>query len=279
MPTRPRSRRDERPTNPSAGEIPLYSSPEIYEVAFGWDLTRELDFYERCFREHGMPAPGRPGRPVARVLEPCCGTGRMLEALARRGYEVAGYDLSAEMVAFADARLRPVGGAAYEGAMESFHPPGVFDAALNPVNSIGYLLEDAPFAEHLERLGEAVREGGVYILQISYGGEPPELARFGPWGNRARGLSTTLTWATEREDAAAKRSYQRCVVTARRGAWKRRLEEEHLLRYWTQEDFDRLVGASPFRLAAVYWDRFEPFPLEWNRFGEHGNLYHVLQRR
>jgi hypothetical protein len=68
------------------------------------------------------------------------------------------------------------------------------------------------------------------------------------------------------------------VVTARRGKWRRRLVEDHVLRYWTQEDFDRLVGESPFRLDAIYWDRFEPFPLEWRRYGEHGNLYHVLAR-
>ena len=256
----------------AAPEVPLYSSPEIYEVAFGWDLTRELDFYERCFRVHARGA-------VRRVLEPCCGTGRMLEGFARRGYEAVGYDLSAEMAAFADARLRPLGGAAFPGDMTSFRPPGSFDAALNPVNSIGYLLTDADVAAHLERMGEALRAGAIYLVQISYGGEPPELARFGPWGNRGRGLSTTLTWIVEREDEVAKRSHQRCVVTARRGSWRRRIEEEHLLRYWTQSDFDRLVGASPFRLAALYWDRFEPFPLEWNRYGEHGNLYHVLERR
>jgi SAM-dependent methyltransferase len=251
---------------------PLYSSPEIYEVAFGWDLTREIDFYERAFRAHAAI-------PVHRLLEPCCGTGRMLEAFARRGYGAVGFDRSAEMAAFADARLRPLGGAAHEGDMETFRAPERFEAALNPVNSIGYLLDDAPFASHLERMGEMIVPGGVYVVQISYGGEPPELARFGPWGNRGDGLSTTLTWMVEREDEAAKRSHQRCVVTARRGSWRRRIEEEHLLRYWTQEDFDRLVSESPFRLEALYWDRFEPFPLEWKRYGEHGNLYHVLRRR
>lgn len=251
---------------------PLYSSPEIYEVAFGWDLGRELDFYETTFRKH-VPVP------VRRLIEPCCGTGRMLEAFARRGYEAVGYDRSDEMAAFADARLRPLGGAAFVGDMETFRADGAFQAAINPVNSIGYLLDDAPFASHLERMGAMLVSGGVYVVQISYGGEPAELARFGPWGNNGNGLSTTLTWSVEREDPDAKRSHQRCVVTARRGTWRRRIEEEHLLRYWTQEDFDRLVAASPFQLVAIYWDRFEPFPLEWKRYGEHGNLYHVLQRR
>jgi SAM-dependent methyltransferase len=252
-------------------EAPLYSSPEIYEVAFGWRLDLELDFYEACFRRHARG-------PVRRVLEPCCGTGRLLESLARRGYGTLGYDRSTEMIAFADARLRPHGGEAHAGDMETFRADGSFDAALIPVNSIGYLLEDDAVSAHLERMGEMLRPGGIYIVQLSYGGEPTEDSRFGPWGNRGNGLSTTLLWAVEREDAAAKRSYQRCVVTARHGVWKRRIEEEHVLRYWTHEDVDRLIAASPLRLAAIYWDRFEPFPLDWRRYGEHGNLYHVLQR-
>ena len=52
-----------------------------------------------------------------------------------------------------------------------------------------------------------------------------------------------------------------------------------MLRYWTQEDFDRLIGASAFELVAVYFDRFEEKPLEEPRTGMDGNLYHVLQRR
>jgi SAM-dependent methyltransferase len=225
-------------------ETPLYSSPEIYDVAFGWRLDQELAFYDECFRRHARG-------PVRRVLEPCCGTGRLLESMARRGYETFGYDRSPEMVAFADARLRSLGGAAREGDMTSFRAPGLFDAALIPVNSIGYLLEDEEMNAHLALVGEMLRPGGVYVVQLSYGGEPPEDARFGPWGNRGKGLSTTLLWEVEREDPEAKRSYQRCVVTARRGAWRRRHEEEHGLRDLTQEDIDRLVAAGPRRLEAL----------------------------
>ena len=56
------------------------------------------------------------------------------------------------------------------------------------------------------------------------------------------------------------------------------LEEDHVLRLWTQEDFDRLVERSPLDLIAVYHDRFDPFPMGRERTGEYGNLYHVLQR-
>ena len=250
---------------------PLYDTPAIYDVATGWKLDREIEFLEEVFARHAGS--------VRRILEPCCGTGRHLLALAERGYQVAGYDRSVAMTEFARKRLEPFGGEIWEGDMATFAPPGPFDAALNLVNSIGYLLEDAEIAGHLDRSGSALRSGGIYVVQLSYGGEPPELARFGPWGNRKDGLSTTILWEVVREDEAAKRSYQHCRITARSGRERRVFDEDHVLRYWTHEDVNRILAASPFELAAIYWDRFEEFPLEDYRMGEHGNLYHVLRRR
>lgn len=257
-------------TGPAGGSR-LYASPEVYDVAFGWDLKLELEFLDRCFAEH---VEG----PVRSVLEPACGTGRLLLALAARGYDVAGYDRSAEMVSYASKRLAPQEGRVWRGDMVSFRPPGEYDAAINLVNSIGYLLEDEELLAHLDCVASAVRPGGVYVVQVSYEDEPAELASFGPWGNRRGDLSTTLLWRVVREDKAARRSHQECRVTARRGRDRAVFEESHLLRLWSQEDVDRLIGASPFRLAAVYHDSFEPFDLATRRTGEFGNLYHVLRR-
>ena len=250
----------------------LYASPEIYDVAFGWDLALELDFLESCWAAHA-------GGPVRRILEPACGTGRLLDALASRGYDVLGYDLSPEMVAFASRRLGGKGGRALRGDMTTFRPPGRFDAAINLVNSIGYLLEDEQLLAHLERVADALRPNGVYIVQFNYAGEPAELSTFGPWGNRRNDISTTLTWSVVHEEPAAKRSHQHARITARRGKDKLTIEEDHVLRLWTEEDIDALLAKSPLRLAAVYHDRFDPFPIDLPRTGEYGNLYHVLTPR
>jgi len=250
----------------------LYDTPEIYDVAFGWDLELELSFVESCLRKHVVD-------PVRRILEPACGTGRILVPLASRGYDVLGYDQSPEMVAFAAAKIARVGGRVMRGDMATFRPPGVFDAAINLVNSIGYLLEDEDVASHLARMAEAVLPGGVYLVQFSYGGEPPEQASFGPWPNTRAGLRTELLWRVAREDVAARRSYQECRIVATRGQERRVLEESHVLRYWTQEDFDRILEGSEFELTAVYFDRFEEKPLDESRTGLDGNLYHVLRRK
>lgn len=251
------------------GRSLLYSSPEVYDVAFGWDLSMELDFIEDCFSRHAGT--------VRRVLEPACGSGRLLASLADRGYEVLGYDVSPEMIAYAAKRLP--GGRVLRGDMAGFRPPGTYDAAINLVNSIGYLLEDSAFSSHLARVGASLRAGGVYLIQLSYGGEPLERSRFGPWANRRGDLRTILTWRVAREDPTSRRSYQECRIETVHSARRWTIEETHVLRYWTQEDFDRLVSASPFDLAAVYYDRFEEHPLDLPRTGELGNLYHVLRRR
>ena len=85
--------------------------------------------------------------------------------------------------------------------------------------------------------------------------------------------------ARVREDMAAKRSHQHCTIVATRAGETVTIEEDHVLRLWTQDDFDRVIDASPFELVALYHDRFDPFPIEEPRTGKHGNLYHVLARR
>ncbi|MGH7681471.1 MAG: class I SAM-dependent methyltransferase, partial [Candidatus Eiseniibacteriota bacterium] len=94
-----------------------------------------MDFLESCWAAH---VEG----PVRRIVEPACGTGRILHALVDRGYEVFGYDQSPEMVAFAAAKLGALGAKLHRGDMITFRPPGRFDVAVNLVNSICYLLDD-----------------------------------------------------------------------------------------------------------------------------------------
>jgi SAM-dependent methyltransferase len=66
---------------------------ELYDIAFDWDISDEVDWLVE-----------RLGR-AASVFEPGRGSGRMLEAFAQRGIEVAGIDVSPRMVELAQERL------------------------------------------------------------------------------------------------------------------------------------------------------------------------------
>src|SRR2546430_1794883 len=64
-----------------------YDHPEYYDIAFQVYTEREADFIEAACRKY-CPFNAR------RLLEPACGTGRLVTALAARGYEVTGFDFS-----------------------------------------------------------------------------------------------------------------------------------------------------------------------------------------
>jgi len=58
---------------------------ELYDIAFDWDVEEEVDWLLE-----------RLGPGCTSVLEPGCGTGRMVVAFARRGIEVLGFDCDVE---------------------------------------------------------------------------------------------------------------------------------------------------------------------------------------
>jgi len=63
----------------------------LYALAFDWDVEDEVTWLL-----------ARLGQACASVLEPGCGPGRHVAALALRGLEVAGVDASPAMVALAE---------------------------------------------------------------------------------------------------------------------------------------------------------------------------------
>jgi ubiquinone/menaquinone biosynthesis C-methylase UbiE len=71
----------------------IYDHPHYYDVLFGWDRSKEADFYHRMFERCGVSAGER-------VLEMTCGTGQVAIRLARLGWQVTGLDISPRMLAF-----------------------------------------------------------------------------------------------------------------------------------------------------------------------------------
>jgi SAM-dependent methyltransferase len=106
-------------------------------------------------------------RPPARVLDVACGWGRHALALARRGFEVVGVDLSAPFLEAAAERARA------EGLPVEFRchdmralPRGPdFDLVLNLYTAFGYFAEEAEHQRALDVFAGALRPGGRLVLE------------------------------------------------------------------------------------------------------------------
>jgi len=142
-------------------QVPFYDAlASDYDRFVNWEgrLAQELPFLERLFTSHG----------VVRVLDAACGTGHHAIALARRGYQTMGVDLSPAMIE--QARKN----AAAAGAQVSFAVAGFgglaalgqsFDAVLCLGNSLPHLLAEYALAEALRDFAAVLHPGGLLIIQ------------------------------------------------------------------------------------------------------------------
>lgn len=142
-----------------------YDTPLYYDIVFSGDDRREADFLEHALERFGPPRSARSRR---RILEPACGSGRLVLELARRGHDVSGFDLNARMLEFARARLQRAGARArlFEGRLEAFDAAGPFDLAHCLVNTFKYLLDESAVQRHLRAVADVLAPGGLYVIGL-----------------------------------------------------------------------------------------------------------------
>ena len=141
-----------------------YDTPLYYDIIFDEDTPKQGTFLEAAYQSY---ATGKCGR---RVLEPACGSGRLVSEMSWRDWAVSGFDLSQPMLDYAAERLAEQGQKArlWQDRMESFTVPKgpPFDLAHCLVSTFKYLQTEAHAAANLRLVAEALRTGGIYVLGI-----------------------------------------------------------------------------------------------------------------
>jgi SAM-dependent methyltransferase len=139
----------------------LYDYPQYYDLVFGVGTGLERDFLRACFDLHAE-------RRVRRVFEPACGSGRLLIKLARRGFQVSGWDTSSAAVDYCNRRFRRYGLSppAVLGNIVDVSLPSKVDAAYNIMSSFQLLPTEREAESHLRSMAANIAKGGVYILGL-----------------------------------------------------------------------------------------------------------------
>lgn len=257
----------------------LYYLPDYYDIAFSYDISGEIEFFANCFSTYA-------DFDVRRILEPACGSGRLLIPLARSGYHVLGYDISEGMIAYTKNTLERAGLSHFaevmQGDMRTMKCKNTFDAAINLLNTIGYLLSDRDILKHFKAMAYSLRKGGLYIVELSCAPEDPKTEEKAgdTWVAERDGVTVQTTWHTERYDCTNKRKYNICKMQIEdgRNGKKFMFIEPHVLRLWYFEDFKRLSLEGGFVLKAIYNQSYERVPLDSPISGELGNLYFILKK-
>ncbi len=225
-----------------------YDHPAYYDLAFRSETTPEADFIEAACRKYCR-------LPVRRLLEPACGSGRLVAELAARGYELSGFDLSRPALAYLRRRLarRGLRATIFPADMADFSLPRPVDAAYNTFDSFRHLLDPWQARRHLECVAAHLRPGGIYILGFHL--LPPDAARecIERWTARRGRTRVTVTLRVVSTDRRRRIERVRICVLVRRGSKPLRLRDEFPLRMYTAAQFRRLLAGVPcLELCDVY---------------------------
>jgi SAM-dependent methyltransferase len=198
-------------------------------------------------------------QPGARILDLCCGQGRHLLELTRRGYDVLGFDISAYML----ESLREIAvkegiqPSLVQGNMRDLSFDSQFDAVINMRSSFGYLEDEDEDQMALDGVCRALKPGGRFLTdQIN---RDSLMRRYKEqfWVRNSRG---DIVVADSTFDVRTGRNIVRETAFHADGS---RSETNHDIRLYTCREFeDKLIRAG-MRIESVWgdWDS-SPFDLD-----------------
>lgn len=254
-----------------------YDTPLYYDIIFDADTPREADFLEAMWLEHG------PSYPPQRLLEPACGSGRLVLEMARRGWQTFGFDSSQKMLDYAQTRLAAAGLEArlWQDRMESFRTPGRtrYDLAHCLVSTFKYLLTEDDALACLRRVAAALKPGGLFVLGLhltEYERTTPDHER---WVAERDGIHVTCNTRTWPADAQMRLEALRTRLRIRHGEREHIQETRWHFRTYSISELHVLLGHVPeFEIAACHdftYDATIPMRLD----GSHLDIVLILRRR
>jgi len=164
-----------------------YSQPLYYEAAYNFfDAKKQVDFFETLFARYSKIR-------VKSVLDIACGPGLQLMEFAKRGYQTAGLDSSAEMLYYLTGRGRSAGLhiETYRCDMHNFKIGAKVDFAFIMMGSL-FVKSEQDLRRHLDSVASALKKGGLYFIQNQPYEYPEQTEK---WKNESRGLKADVEFS------------------------------------------------------------------------------------
>ena len=209
------------------------------------DYGRWADYYHAVFKRLGCKT--RLG------LDLGCGTGSMTRELARRGAEMIGVDLSADMLAVANDKARAAGlDILYLNQdMTDFELYGTVDFVVSSLDCMNYITDKNALRRVFKLVNNYLDPGGLFIFDVN-----TEYKLSSVLGNNAFvSDGADIFWAWQNEyDKRSKLCDFYLTFFERDGELYRRFDEVHTQRAYGEDELVSLLERSGLKVEAVYHD-------------------------
>jgi SAM-dependent methyltransferase len=233
---------------PRPESIDWYDTPRYYDIIFDADTREQVDFLEQLVQRHGL-------RGKRRVLEPACGSGRLVSEFARRGWRAHGFDQNLHMLEFAREKLvrRGLSARLDVADMASFRGRARFELAHCLVSTFKYLLDERSARAHLACVAEALVPGGLYVLGLHLSDYAQRGYVRERWVERRGRTQVTCNTQVGPPDRKTRLESVRTRLLVRERGRERRTETNWKFRAYDAAQARRLIAAVPvLQMIAVH---------------------------
>lgn len=172
----------------------FYQKAIYYDIVFGRDVSREVDFLMEVFRQ-------LTGREAQSLLDLACGPGYHARNFARRGLRAVGLDLRREMINFAHQSAQKDGVSVdwITADMRYVELDEPIDMAVNMFDGIDCLNNNTDLVQHLKTMAYNLTPGGLYLIDNIH---PRDVGytcyNLYHYGGEKDGVKVDIEWAKNR---------------------------------------------------------------------------------
>ena len=226
-----------------------YDHPQYYHLSYSHGMGDEIRFIRKLLAMY-------IGSPPAKILEPACGTGRVLLPLLEAGYQCTGFDNNGRAIRYLQKRLQRKGlkASVFNADMADFSiTGGPFDGAVCTVDTFRHLLSEQEAVNHLQCIARQLRNNGVYLLALHLlpgSGYTQQISR---WRDRKGGLNLHTTISVLDVNRRKREETLSIVFNVRTPRLQEKYRYVYKLRTYSMRQMTSLLANVPsLRIDAAY---------------------------
>ncbi len=226
-----------------------YNLPTYYDISFSEGMREELNFLKAAFNQYC-----KAERP--RLLEPACGTGRLIIPLARSGLDCTGFDLNENALKYLQEKLNrnSIKATIFKDDMVDFQVKGKkYDAAYCTVDTFRHLLSEQKARRHLINVAKALKKNGIYILGLHLIPEQGVTDKITRWTARRGCLTVKTSMKMIKLNKKERTETLKVILNPITKTKNEKHESIYKLRTYTLKQFYKLIkSTNMFEVVNVY---------------------------
>jgi len=223
-------------------------------------LTRDVDY--EGLADYLIGKFVRMGIRDGLILDLACGTGTLSCLLARRGYEVIGVDVSADMLTVAQSKMYAEDWTGLTAPvfimqdMRELDLYGTVRAAVCTLDGFNHILGDKDLCEILRRLRLFIEPGGALIFDVN---TPDKFRRMDGQAYLDETESVFCAWSVALTDEKDIYQYEINLFEKNGKLWRRSCEG-FCERAWSPEQLAEMLERAGFGEIRFFGDRSDSAP-------------------